>query len=122
MIHYNPDKHQEIIVNALKRCFDEGKVIDRPISPTPKRGQCYIIASHKTYCIDEDTLSRLEQEAHQRWKEDARIRFAKELDVSLENVGELVEYAYYNKAIFFLIQRKSERLFSILHAKMQKPI
>lgn len=99
MINYNPDKHQEIIVNAIKRCFDEGEVIDRPISPTPKNGECYIIAFNKTYCINEDTLSQLELEAHRRWKEDTLIRFAKELAVPLEDVEHLVEFAYYNKVL-----------------------
>lgn len=93
MIHYNPEKHREIIVNAIKQCFDEGELIDRPISPTPKSGKCYIIAFNKTYCIDEEALSKLEQEAHLRWKEDTRIRFAKELAVPLEDVEHLVEYA-----------------------------
>lgn len=94
MIQYNQNKHREVIVNAIKRCFDEGEVIDRPISPTPKSGECYIIAYHRTYAIDEETLLQLEQEAHRRWKEDTRIRFAKELAVPLENVKHLVEYAY----------------------------
>lgn len=122
MINYNPDKHREIIVNAIKRCFDEGEVIDRPISPTPKSGECYIIAFNKTYCIDEEALSKLEQEAHLQWKEDTQIRFAKELAIPLEDVEHLVEYAYFIKVLLFLIQRKSVRLFSILHAKMQTPI
>jgi hypothetical protein len=94
MINYNPDKHREVIVNAIKRCFDEGEVIGRPISPTPKSGECYIIAFNKTYCIDEEALSKLEQEARLQWKEDTRIRFAKELAVPLEDVEHLVEYAY----------------------------
>jgi hypothetical protein len=94
MLHFHPDKHREVIVNAIKRCFDEGEVIGRPISPTPKSGECYIIAFNKTYCIDEEDLSKLEQEAHLRWKEDTGIRFAKELAVPLEDVEHLVEYAY----------------------------
>lgn len=99
MIHYNPEKHQEIIVNAIKQCFNEGEVIDRPISPTPKSGKCYIIAFNKTYCINEDTLSQLELEAHRRWKDDIRIRFAKELAVPLEDVEHLVEFTYYYKVL-----------------------
>lgn len=99
MIHYKPEKHREIIVNAIKQCFNEGEVIDRPISPTPKSGECYIIAFNKTYCINEDTLSQLELEAHRRWKDDIRIRFAKELAVPLEDVEHLVEFVYYNKVL-----------------------
>lgn len=98
MIHYNPEDHHDIIVYALKRCFNRGEPIDRPISPTPKSGKCYIIAFNKTYCIDEETLLQLEEEAHRRWKEDTRIRFAKELAVPLEDVKHLVEYAYFIKA------------------------
>lgn len=108
MINYNPDKHREIIVNAIKRCFDEGEVIDRPISPTPKSGECYIIAFNKTYCIDEEALSKLEEEAHLRWKEDTQIRFAKELAVPLEDVEHLVEYAYFIK-VFSLSDSKKVR-------------
>lgn len=106
MIHFHPDKHREIIVNAIKRCFDEGELIDRPISPTPKSGKCYIIAFNKTYCIDEEALSKLEQEAHLRWKEDTRIRFAKELAVPLEDVENHVEYAYYNQLLFLSDSKK----------------
>jgi hypothetical protein len=106
MINYNPDKHREVIVNAIKRCFDEGEVIDRPISPTPKSGECYIIAFNKTYCIDEEDLSKLEQESHLRWKEDTGIRFAKELAVPLEDVEHLVEYAYTMKLFFGLPSQK----------------
>lgn len=99
MIHYNPEKHHDIIVFELKRCFTEERDFSRPISPTPKSGECYIIAFNKTYCIDEETLSQLEVEAHLRWKEDTRIRFAKELAVPLEDVNRLVEYAYFIKVI-----------------------
>jgi hypothetical protein len=108
MINYNPDKHREVIVNAIKRCFDEGEVIGRPISPTPKSGECYIIAFNKTYCIDEEALSKLEEEGHLRWKEDTQIRFAKELAVPLEDVKHLVEYAYFIK-VFSLSDSKKIR-------------
>jgi hypothetical protein len=108
MIHYNPTEHHDIIVFELKRCFTEERDFSRPISPTPKSGECYIIAFNKTYCIDEEALSKLEEEAHLRWKEDTQIRFAKELAVPLEDVKHLVEYAYFIK-VFSLSDSKKIR-------------
>ena len=103
MIHYNPDKHRETIVNNLKRCIEQNVGLNRPIESTLQKrkhpySSCIVVDGH-TYIIKNDELGKLSHEACNRFKEEAKERAAKELGVPVESVEDIVDYAFLVKCL-----------------------